>query len=175
MIDHEAATKTAARYIETRREIVKLMPIIREPVQKFGGKVYNKRLDTALQKAVSERFGADENGNPLYYTHIERAVNRQYIYISAHRACDYSSRTTLCNIILNDEMRIDAAQAVTSCSKYYAEILGKCAEIEQKLQDIPQIIEQLCRLYRIREALKKSVPRELYDWFRLDDVDKLGR
>lgn len=175
MIDYEAAANTAARYIGSRRDIVKLIPVIRATVQKFDGKVYNKRLDTALQKAVSERFGADDNGRPMYYTFVERAINKQYIYISARCTSDYSSRTTLCNIILTDTGRIDAAQAVTSCSKYYAEILGKCAEIEQKLPDVPQIIEQLCSLYRVRESLKKSVPREIYDWFKLDDVDKWDR
>lgn len=175
MIDHETAAETARRYIEAKRDIVKLMQIIRETVRKFAGKVYNKRFDTALQAAITAKYGTGENGRPLYFTNVERAVNRQYLYISAYRAHDYSSRTTLCNIILPESGRIDSKQAIASCGKYYAEILQKCAEIEEKLQIVPQIIEQLCSLYRVREALKKSVPREIYDWFRLDDVDKWGR
>lgn len=165
----EEAQKAAAAYCELYREIVKLTPIIRAILPKFDGKVYNKRMRTALDKAAEEKHGKE-----LHFT-FNQSANGQRVWIYGHKHMNYSNTSILCTIDLTDGKRIDAAQALKSCGEQYAEILKKCAEIERKAQEMPQIIERLDELAKLRDALTNGLPWELRDWFRIEQVEKHGK
>lgn len=168
-MDIEAATKTAKTYCEDRRQIVKLIPIVREVIRKFDGKVYNKRFNTALGKAIEAKHGKD------FYFNAGLSVSGEWLWISAGITGHWSDSETLCGYKLDDGKRLNAEKMIESCNKYYSEILQEVSEIECSIDRMPEIIEQLSKLHFMQDQIIKSVPRYMKCTYHLDDVCKYGR
>lgn len=168
-MDIEKATDTARTYCKDRREIVKLIPIIRNVIRKFDGKVYNKRFNTALGKAIEEKHGED------FYFNAGLSESGEWLWISAGIMGHWSESVSLCRFALNDGKRIPAENMIENLNARYSEILKECSEIECNLDRMPDIIEQLSKLHFMQEQIIKSVPRYMKCTFLLDDVCKYGR
>lgn len=168
-MDIESATNKCRRYIEDRRRIVKLIPIVREVLRKFDGKVYNKRFNTALGKAIEAKHGKD------FYIRAELSCSGEWLWISAGVTGHWSDSVSLCGCELSDGKRIPAAKMIESCNACYADILQEVSEIECNLDRMPEIIEQLSKLHFLQEQIIKSVPRYMKCTYHLDDVCKYGR
>lgn len=168
-MDIEAVTKTVQRHCEDRRQIVKLIPIVREIVRKFDGKVYNKRFNTALGKAIEAKHGKD------FYIRAELSCSGEWLWISAGVTGHWSDSVSLCGCKLSDGKRIPAAKMIESCNACYADILQEVSEIECNLDRMPEIIEQLSSLHFMQERIINALPRHLQYAFHLSDVCKYGR
>lgn len=169
MIDMEAITKTQKQRCEDQRKIVKLMPILREVIRKFDGKVYNKRFNNALCKAIEEKHGKD------FWFRAELSASGEWLWVSAGINGKWSDGVSLCGCALDDGKRMNAEKLLESCNKHYAEILQECSEIECNLDRMPEIINQIAQLHTLFEQIKKQIPRSMCCSFRLDDVYKYGR
>lgn len=167
-VDIEEKAKAMRRYCEERRQIVALMPIVREVIRKFDGKVYNKRFNTALASAVEAKHGKS------FYIHVELSISREWLWISAGVTGHWSSSVSLCGCQLDEGKRIPAAKMLESCNTKYAEVLQESSEIEQAVDRMPDIIAQLGELHRLQEQIKASVPRHMAIEYRLSDICKWG-
>ena len=169
MIDIETTTETMRRKIADKRQIVQLIPILREVLKKYDGKVYNKRFNNAFAKAIEEKFGKQ------FYFNAGLSVSGEWLWITASISGHYSESVTLCGCALDDGKRIPGAKMIEAVNNSYASILKECTEIECNLDRMPEIIEQLSKLHMMQEQIKKSIPRSMCSEFRLDDVCKYGR
>lgn len=168
-MDIESATNKCRRYIEERRQIVKLIPIVREVLRKFDGKVYNKRFNTALGKAIEAKHGKD------FYFNAELSCSGEWLWISAGIYGHWSDHVSLCGCALNEGKRINAEKLIENCNARYSEILKDCIEIECNLDRMPEIVEQLSSLHFMQERIKNALPRHLQCEFHLDEICKYGR
>lgn len=167
-MDIESATNAARRYCEERRQLVKLMPIVRETIRKFSGKVYNKRFNTALGKAIEAKHGKD------FYFRAELSCSGEWLWISVGIHGHWSDSVSLCGCPLDEGKRMNAEKLIDSCNKHYSDILQEVSAIECNIDRMPEIVEQLSKLHFMQEQIKKSVPRYLEITYRLSDVCKWG-
>lgn len=163
----EAAAKSE-RYCKVHREIIKLIPAIRRVLARFDGKVYNKRLVTALDKEAEKI----ESEKKLYFT-AEKSMSGERVFIYGHIRMEYQNQPILCRLILKDG-RIDAEQGIISCREQYEEITKKCAELENGVQIMPQLIARLDELHRQQQALIKQIPHTLYYDYDIKHVLEYG-
>lgn len=167
----QEAMEKPMSYCRNHRECVKLIPVIRRVLAKFDGKVYNKRLKTALDNAAQEMQGGAERPE-LFFT-VSQSMNKESVYIYGHLRNHYSDQPILCRLFLKDG-RIDAAQGLKSCTEQYTEILANCSAIEQKMQEMPQILARLEELHKLQEQIVKGIPSTLYYDFDMEHVLKYG-
>ena len=154
------------------REITReLMPLVRLALQKFDGKVYNKRFRTHLDTLAQEKGGERPD---LYFT-CELSMNCKRLFVHGHkRSAPYGvSAPILCTIEL-DEGRIRGDQAQKSCSQQYAEIMKQCSEIETALHEMGAYVRQLDELHRLNQQVKKNIPSRLYYAFDIQRVMEYG-
>lgn len=167
-VDIEEKAKAMRRYCEERRQIISIMPIVREVIRKFDSRVYNKRFNNALASAVEAKHGKS------LYIRVELSISREWLWISAGVTGHWSDCESLCGCPLDEGERIPAAKMLESCNAEYAEILKEVCEIEQSIDRMPDIIAQLGELHRLQEQIIKSVPRHMAIDYRLSDICKYG-
>lgn len=150
------------------REIVQLIPVIRSVLARFDGKIYNKRFETAVNKAALAKFSGE------LYISTEKCFDGSRAFVYGHKKQHYNNSPCLCYIDLTDEKRINAEKSLKSCNEKYSAILKECADKEAGIQIMPQIIGRLDELYKLQQALIKQIPRDLYYSYDIEHVLKYG-
>ena len=134
-------------YIDAYRKAAALYPAIKKVIQNFDKKVFNKRLETALQEGTGARVYVDNRPN-MIDIHIYGGPRSTWITLA-----------TLSKDEFIDGKRIDAEKMIQSLTERRAGLLRKAAEYEQQIEQIDQVKEQL-------KTLKKQIADVLgpYDY-----------
>lgn len=129
----ESQDQAAQTYIRSYRDAAALYPAIKKVVQSFDKKVYNKRLQTAIQEATGARV------------YIENRPNM----IDIHMYGPHSNWITL-GILLKEDMqdgkRINAEKLIESLTDNRNKLLQTAARYEQQIKEIDQVKEQIKQL-----------------------------
>lgn len=139
----EDRQKAAAAFIENRQEAAALYPAIKKVIQKFDGKVYNKRLATAIQEEVNKNI----------YSRVCGSTIEIYWYI-------HSDSLTLLHVPLDsltDGKRINAAVFIESLTEYRNKRLQEAAH----MQEVIPTIETRYKQIEYIETLIKGITGDL--------------
>lgn len=185
---NEDARNLVELEIKNRREALKLYDGIIEVVEKFNGKVLNKRFDTAL-KNVDKRLGFNRSYSSFEiemslfdndscksvkkdsfgYSHTIYITNRYLIlnsYLETY-TLDRSKKSLL------DNERIVSSVLIESLNNGRKQIEEKIVALEESLDKVVEWREKLESLKNEMEKTMKDIPyiiRDYYDMnYRVDN------
>ena len=139
--------------IKMMRSAAEVLPMLRKALEKFDGKVYNKRF--------IESF--DTEKDKLFLSADRRSYNdRDFVDIYAVIDRHYSNHQHVCRIELENK-RICAKQAIKSASDCRTKLLQKAAELELWLEKIGDIRRYLDYLEKTRAKIVSDIPYEIAD------------
>lgn len=125
--DQDAAVRA---YIKAYRDAAALYPMIKKVVLSFDKKVFNKRLETALQEGTGARVFIENRPN----------------MIDIHVFGPHSNWITL-GILNKDDFidgkRINADKLIESLTDHRNTLLKTAARYEEQMEQIDQVKEQL--------------------------------
>lgn len=152
----ENQIKAIQKYAEIKRAAAALYPVITKVFRDFDGKVYNCRLEKALQAAAPE--------NRIY-------CNKRLSWIECYLWID-GEQITLSQIRieqLKDNKRIDAAAFIESAQNKRADFLRDAAELDRVALEYDSIKEQIQSLKKALNAIYDGMP------YRARDIMNLNR
>lgn len=134
--------------IDKYRHAATFLKPLRDTLDKFGGKVYNKRFIDALRTAAG-------------YDRIYDDKRAEMIFIYYYEPQHYD-QITICRIALDDK-RINAAESKQSAISYYAKHLESAAKLEEITPQIDIIRARLEELDRMKKTIIGGIPYEIRD------------
>lgn len=142
--------------ISNYREAAKMARAIIPVIKKFDNKVYNKRLQTALQDDTKKRIYCEKNNY----------IFRIYIYNDSY------DQVTLAQLqvdkALTENKRIVSAEIINELNKKYSELLKDAYELENILPQVDLYKSQL-EFYKTKiEQIVSSLPYQITDNFDLN-------
>lgn len=148
---HEEVKKRIAKY----REAGQMLPIITEVLKKFDGKVFNCRLEKALQEATGNRiFCKNEYGRSICI----------YYYF-----CSYT--ITLASLpiekALTDNKRINAAALIEDAQQRSKNFFVRACRIETQEPQVEEIKKRIEQLQKAVEALMNPLDYDLREIYGL--------
>lgn len=134
-------------YIETYRKAAALYPAIKKVIQNFDKKVFNKRLETALQEGT---------GAQVY---VYNRPNMIDIHMYGGPRSTWITLATLSKDDFIDGKRINAEKLIGSLTENRNRLLQTAARYEKQIEEIDRVKEQL-------KILKKQIAGVLepYDY-----------
>lgn len=142
---HEKAVQST---IEEYRRAAGFIKPLRDTLDKYAGKVYNKRFLEALRTAA----GYDR-------IYDDRRADMIFIY---YYSPDHYDQRTICRIALQDR-RIDCNQSKASTADYYAKHLESAAKLEEFAPQIDTIRARLEELEHMEKTIIGGIPYDLRD------------
>lgn len=146
---HEAAKEATQERIEKLRNYAGFSAAIKKAVKAFDGKVFNCKLEKAIDEATGECFSVKKE-----YNHIT-------IYAYDRGECHTFGRLALDDLI--DGKRIDAAKFCESINSHRAEMLREAAALENQLANIDNILSQFDYLKKTWETMTESLEWAIID------------
>lgn len=134
--------------VKDYRQAAGFIKPLRDTLDKFGGKVYNKRFLDALRAAAG-------------YDRIYDDRRAEMVYIYIYTANNYDPHT-ICRITLDDK-RIDAAESKKSAVGYYTKHLQDAAKIEEYAPQVDTYKQRIAELEKMIGNIKSALPFELRD------------
>ena len=142
------------KYIDTlvkeNRKAAQLFPSVRKVLENFDGKVYNIRLQRAIQ---------EETGDHIY---TEERYNRVYIYIYGTAGRQYTI-AALDREDMEDGKRINAKKMIESAREYRESHLKKAYQLEQQAAQIITIKEQVKQIEQLLKSVTCKLDYEIRD------------
>lgn len=181
-IDKEIARKLTELEIENRKHVLTLYNGIIETVNKFNGKVLNKRFDTALKK-IDEHLSYSVNYNSfdIKYYCINDSVKRvedRYGYGSTYyikeRTLYLNSYLTLNNTykeetdILNEEGKLIADRIVKGLEDGKKKIKEDIVKLEESLLHIEEYMETIEEMKKTFKDYMDNIPYLTKKYFDID-------
>ena len=152
----ESQDKQAQMEVEARREAAAAFPFIRPVLQRFNGKVYNRRFETALQEALK--------GNAPGYVYTYKSA--YFISVIYAPSVEGTERFTLC--CMNAEKRLDGKALDDSLKERRAALLREAAEIEEQAQQVELYRKRIEDTKRLLESVTGGINRTIRDIYGLD-------
>lgn len=153
----EDQDKRIRTLIEDNRKAAQLFPVIRKVIENFDGKVYNKRLQTALQ----------ETGERLYTEHkVSSYGGWVRIYFYGHCGYEYTLATLRIED-MQDGKRINAAKMIESARKERESHLKTAYNLEQSMQKVDEIKQQLADIEQLLKAITGKLDYQIIDTYNL--------
>lgn len=181
-INKEIARKLTELEIENRKHVLTLYDGIIETVNKFNGKVLNKRFNTALKK-VDEHLSYLTNYNSFdikYYCindsvrgEEDRNGYRSTYYIK-ERTLYLNSYLTLNNTykeetdILNEEGKLIADRIVKGLEDRKKKIKEDIVKLEESLLHIEEYMETIEKMKKAFEDYMDNIPYLTKKYFDID-------
>lgn len=125
--DQDAAARA---YIKAYRDAAALYPKIKKVVLSFDKKVFNKRLETALQEGTGARVFVENRPN-LIDIHVY-GPHSNWITLAILQKDDFV-----------DGKRINAEKLVESLTDHRNTLLKTAARYEKQIEEIDQVKEQI--------------------------------
>ena len=138
------------------RETADLYPVIAKVLQAYDGKVFNCRLQKALQDATGARIFAEKKTKFIEI----------YIYTSRQREC--RTLATLSIDAMQDGKRINAAAFIEDARERRAKHLQRAAQIAQQVQQAQQIKDQVLQLQKALQAITEPLAWEVREIYGLN-------
>lgn len=148
--DRESQLKACETYSQRRRQAAALYPIVSKVLRDFDGKIYNVRLERALQEAAQPE-------------HIYCQKRYKFIEIYAYIGTD---TFTLCQINqddLTDGKRIPAEKMIESAQNKRESLLKEAANMDYFAANIDGIKKQLDDLKKAYNAILENIPYTAQD------------
>ena len=150
--------------IKANKEALDLFDGIIKIVERFDGKVLNKRFETALQKNVSDHICAYKSAYGdfrFYYSIPDRSVKSTdseycYNYIDIQNIYLIVGDMSAC---LTDDGRICAEDLIEMLEYRRDQIRLEVSELESSVLMLDKTIEQHEKLVTALYNLRKSIPR----------------
>lgn len=133
--------RTAAGYYAT----------IAKVIEKWSGKVYNKRMSDDLQAATDGAVFCKKEDNTLYI-HYRKTKGSWYPYITFSTSFDKLENKRINSDVLLPELR-----------ERRENLLKEAQKLETALENLDTFIEQVETLKKTCKALFKDVPYEILD------------
>lgn len=131
--DQDAAARA---YIKAYREAAALYPKIKKVIQSFDKKVFNKRLETALQEGTGARVFVENRPN-LIDIHVY-GPHSNWITLAILQKDDFV-----------DGKRINAEKLIESLTDHRNTLLQTAARYEEQIEQIDQVKEQLKQIDKL--------------------------
>lgn len=144
----ESPEKAVKSTIEEYRRAAGFIKPLRDTLDKYAGKVYNKRFIEALRAAA----GYDR-------IYDDRRTDMIFIY---YYSPDHYDQRTICRISLADR-RIQAAESKQSAANYYTKHLQAAAKLEEIAPQIDTLKAQIAELERLKSSIIGGIPYEIRD------------
>lgn len=125
--DQDAAARA---YIKAYRDAAALYPKIKKVIQSFDKKVFNKRLETALQEGTGARVFVENRPN-LIDIHVY-GPHSNWITLAILQKDDFI-----------DGKRIDAGKLIESLTDHRNTLLQTAARYEKQIEEIDNVKEQI--------------------------------
>lgn len=135
--------KAAQKLLNANREAANMYAIIKPVLMKFDGKVYNKRLDKALNE-VSEN---------CIHSKIEFNHIRIYLYYNN----EIFTLSSVSMDQLKDNKRINAELFLDSAREYREEHLKEAHEIQKAIEQHETIEERIKALEKQLKAITEQI------------------
>ena len=173
-MNKEMAMKLVLKEIEAKRNFVNVAEKLCEIVQKFDGKVFNKRLETAMREVypikieqeyfwksisitgwIPDRMVQSDSVDKWGY-HETAYIKDDRIYVGIIRdAFDDNKRIVAENII----------KKIRDTADYYREFADK---MEEQLNRIDEIIAERNRIYAEKQRFMNETSGTLREYFDLE-------
>lgn len=131
----EEQDNAARAYIKTYRDAAALYPDLKKIIRGFDKKVFNKRLQDALQAGTGARVYVDNK--PRYIDVHVYGPHSEYITLAMLQKED-----------MPDGKRIDAEKLIQSLTDRRNNLLQTAARYEQQMEQIDVIKDQLAQIRR---------------------------
>lgn len=131
--DQDAAARA---YIKAYRDAAALYPKIKKVIQSFDRKVFNKRLETALQEGTGARVFVENRPN-LIDIHVY-GPHSNWITLAILQKEDFV-----------DGKRIDAGKLIESLTDHRNTLLQTAARYEKQIEEIDQIKIQIKQIKKL--------------------------
>ena len=131
--DQDAAARA---YIKAYRDAAALYPKIKKVIQSFDKKVFNKRLETALQEGTGARVFVENRPN----------------LIDIHVYGPHSNWITLATLSKDDFIdgkRINAEKLIESLTENRNRLLQTAARYEKQIEEIDNVKEQIKQIKKL--------------------------
>lgn len=150
--DRASQLKACETFSQNRRQAASLYPVIAKVYRNFDGKVYNCRLEKALQEAAPEnRIYCRKRGS---YIEVYTCIG--------HRYEDYT--LTHVNMEeLTDGKRICAEKFIESAQSRRESLLKEAARMDEFAANIDEIDTQLKALKKAYNGIVASLPYTAQD------------
>lgn len=148
--DRASQIKACETYSQIRRQAARLYPILSKVIREFDGKIYNVRLERALQEAAQPE-------------HVYCQKRYKFIEIYTHIGND---TFTVCQIALDDltdGKRIPADKMIESAQTRRENLLKEAAKMDSFAANIDGIEEQISSLKKAYNAILEGIPYTAQD------------
>mgnify|MGYP000959720271 CR=1 FL=1 len=145
----EVESQAIQFYLET-------FPKVEEVIQRFDGKVINKRFYDAVVEAAGVFTGKAENfkGNPVIrfrYNNTVENLNGIHIYAQWFRDCDFQLT------MQEDGKRLDAAATLEDLKRFLAQLKEKLSAYESSELQISTRFKAIQELQEQMREIKESI------------------
>lgn len=153
--DREKTINDATRAAAKDREAAAAFPVLKNVLTQFDGKVFNCRLQNALNEAAGRN-----------YAFSVKKTDGGRIWIDFHCDCKcYSSDND--KQVLNmdaekaliDGKRINAAAMIEEAAKQRADLLKSAADLDTAIEKLDETVNQLNQVENVLKGIAASFPR----------------
>lgn len=158
--DNETRRAGCIKTAEANREAAALFPQLRKTFEEFNGKVFNCRLEKALQEATGRRVYVKKDN---YRIEI-------YTFIEDHHGNSWYTLAFVKSDVLTDGKRIPAAAFIDSAREYREKHLKDAAALEDAAERGPEIKRQIEYFIEQANKLVNAIPysvQEIYNVSRI--------
>lgn len=149
----DSRRQSALDLIQDYRDIADLCAAVKSIIQAFDGKIYNCRVERALQEL------GNIHCEKKRYLAIYTWTKRKRLYV------------TLCSAPLEDALqdgkRLNADALLEDCNLQRAKYLQKAYDIVACLPHVEEYRERFSALERAFDALRNEIPRDVQEIFHL--------
>lgn len=145
----------AREYAQELREAAKICTQIKPVLERFDGKVYNIRIERALQEIA--RVYREHSGDYIvFYTYIGKTYNNRHVIMRVKRSDG-----------LRDGKRIRADKFIEATNECRQELLKKAYTIDATLPQMPEVLQQIEALKKQLNAVSDSLPYMIRDIYKI--------
>ena len=153
-LDEEARAE-----INTLRGIAQLTPAIKSVITRFNGKIYNRRIDTAIQAEIDKVAGmmayADGSEFSKYRSRSEKYKEYAILRITPGR--NWNRQINVTYIYFGEDGRIQADKSIWSLIEHRTTILKEAAELERDMGLVDDFIRNIEAIRKMLSGMNDSI------------------
>lgn len=162
------------------KRAIELVEQLKPVVEKFDGKVFNKRFEDAIEKETCEAFSVGTTNTFTSYFEMKWYNGRDCVQSVEKDCYGYSSWNYLrsnaldlvgvpirCNVkdVLNENKRINAKAMIEHLDKSAEYFRGKIEELTDGLNKVDAWVEKIRELKKQINELYHEVPSQFRDYY----------
>lgn len=176
--NYDTAKELTLLEIKNTKEAAALCDKVAEIIKKFDGKIFNIKLEKALEEATGKRFSVSKNY--LMIDYIGQISIQWFLDDRSVRNGEYSveyvaeTSKYLCNIYKEkfedapvQNKRIVAENIIPALQKSKDNFLAKAKELEESIDKVYEWEKRIEEVKQQYNDLYKEIPFEIRDYFGL--------